>query len=221
MDANRLHILSQTPSLANHFISELRDVTVQKDSLRFRRNLERLGEVMACKISETLPYVEQTIQTPLAQTQQTLLQEFPILATVLRAGLPFHQGFLNYFDHSTSAFVGAYRVEGARKLSVHLDYMATPHLQDKILILVDPMLATGKSLVLTYNDMLQYGTPKRIIIAAIIASPEGVAHLQEQIPEAELWLGALDAHLNEQSYIVPGLGDAGDLAFGEKNEKVQ
>ncbi|KAA3440779.1 uracil phosphoribosyltransferase [Rufibacter hautae] len=217
MDSKRLQILSQTPSLANHFISELRDVAVQKDSLRFRRNLERLGEVMAFKISETLEYADKTIQTPLAQTPQTLLTEFPVLATVLRAGLPFHQGFLNYFDHSTSAFVGAYRVEGGRQLSVHLDYMATPNLEEKILILVDPMLATGKSLVLTYNDMLRFGKPKRIIISAIIASPEGVAHVQEQIPEAELWIGAVDERLNEHSYIVPGLGDAGDLAFGSKS----
>lgn len=218
MDPKRLHILTQTPSLANHFISELRDVTVQKDSLRFRRNLERLGEVMAYKISETLEYEERTIQTPLAQTQQTLLQEFPVLATVLRAGLPFHQGFMNYFDQATCAFVGAYRVEGdgERQLAVHLDYMAAPNLQDKVLILVDPMLATGKSLVLTYRDMLRFGTPKRIIIAAIIASPEGAAHIQEEIPEVELWVGALDERLNEQAYIVPGLGDAGDLAFGAK-----
>jgi uracil phosphoribosyltransferase len=216
MGHQRLHILSETPSLANHFISELRDVTVQTDSLRFRRNLERLGEVMAYKISETLTYAPQTIQTPLAQTSQTLLEEFPVLATVLRAGLPFHQGFMNYFDHSTCAFVGAYRVEGGRQLAVHLDYMATPDLENKILILVDPMLATGKSLVLTYRDMIKFGVPKRIIIAAIIASPEGVAHLQEEIPEAELWLGAMDERLNEQAYIVPGLGDAGDLAFGAK-----
>lgn len=218
MDLTRLHILSQTPSLANHFISELRDVTVQKDSLRFRRNLERLGEVMAYKISETLPYEEKTIKTPLALTQQTLLQAFPVVATVLRAGLPFHQGFMNYFDQATCAFVGAYRVEGdgERQLAVHLDYLAAPNLQDKILVLVDPMLATGKSLVLTYKDLLRFGTPKRLIIAAIIASPEGVAHVQEEIPEVEIWLGALDEGLNEQAYIVPGLGDAGDLAFGAK-----
>lgn len=218
MDLSRLHILSQTPSLANHFISELRDVTVQKDSLRFRRNLERLGEVMAYKISETLPYEEKTIKTPLALTQQTLLQAFPVVATVLRAGLPFHQGFMNYFDQATCAFVGAYRVEGdgERQLAVHLDYLAAPNLQDKVLVLVDPMLATGKSLVLTYKDLLRFGTPKRLIIAAIIASPEGVAHVQEEIPEVEIWLGALDEGLNEQAYIVPGLGDAGDLAFGAK-----
>ena len=218
MDPKRLHILSQTPSLANHFISELRDVTVQKDSLRFRRNLERLGEVMAYKISETLPFEEKPIQTPLAHTRQTLLQEFPVLATVLRAGLPFHQGFMNYFDQATCAFVGAYRVEGdgKRQLAVHLDYLAAPNLQGKTLILVDPMLATGKSLVLTYRDLLRFGTPKRLIIAAIIASPEGVAHIEAEIPEVELWLGALDERLNEQAYIVPGLGDAGDLAFGAK-----
>ncbi|WP_192823039.1 uracil phosphoribosyltransferase [Rufibacter sp. LB8] len=216
MDSKRLHILTQTPSLANHFISELRDVTVQKDSLRFRRNLERLGEMMACKISETLPYAQKTIQTPLAETQQTLLVEFPVLATVLRAGLPFHQGFLNYFDYSYSAFIGAYRVEGERQLKVHLDYMASPELEGKVLVLVDPMLATGKSLVQTYRDLLKFGTPARLIVAAVIASPEGVAHLQAEIPEVELWVGALDERLNEHAYIVPGLGDAGDLAYGAK-----
>lgn len=216
MDSQRLHILSQTPSLANQFLSELRNVAVQKDSLRFRRNLERLGEIMACKISETLAYETKTVQTPLAQTQQTLLQEFPVLATVLRAGLPFHQGFLNYFDHAPCAFIGAYRVEGERQLSVHLDYMAAPNLQDKVVILADPMLATGKSLIQTYRDMLRLGTPKRFIIAAVIASPEGIAHIQHEIPVAEIWVGAVDDHLNEQAYIVPGLGDAGDLAFGAK-----
>lgn len=216
MDQSRFHILSQTPSLANHFISELRDVSIQKDSLRFRRNLERLGEVLAYKISETLDFAEQTVQTPLAQTPQTLLVEFPVLATVLRAGLPFHQGFLNYFDRSNCAFVAAYRNEGGRQLTVHVDYLAAPDLQDKVLVLVDPMLATGKSLVLTYKALLRYGTPKRFIIAAAIASPEGVEHLLEELPGVELWVGALDDSLNEQSYIVPGLGDAGDLAFGAK-----
>ncbi|MGV3540638.1 MAG: uracil phosphoribosyltransferase, partial [Rufibacter sp.] len=211
MDSPRLHVLTQTPSLANQFLAELRDVTVQKDGLRFRRNLERLGEVMAFKISETLTYETKTIQTPLAATQQTLPTEFPVLATVLRAGLPFHQGFLNYFDHAACAFIGAYRVEGERQLSVHLDYLAAPNLQDKVLILADPMLATGKSLIQTYRDLLRFGKPRRLIIAAVIASPEGVAHIQHEIAEAELWVGAVDEHLNEQAYIVPGLGDAGDL----------
>ncbi|MBA9079335.1 MULTISPECIES: uracil phosphoribosyltransferase [Rufibacter] len=216
MDLQRLHILSQTPSLANQFISELRDVTVQKDSLRFRRNLERLGEIMAYRISETLPFEARTVQTPLEETEQMLLQDFPVLATVLRAGLPFHQGFLNYFDHATCAFIGAYRVEGERQLSVHLDYMAAPSLENKILILADPMLATGKSLIQTYRDLLRLGTPTRFIIAAVIASPEGVAHIHHEIPEAEIWVGALDERLNDHAYIVPGLGDAGDLAFGAK-----
>ncbi|GAA4311776.1 uracil phosphoribosyltransferase [Nibribacter koreensis] len=216
MDQNRLHILSQTPSIANHFISELRDVTIQTDTMRFRKNLERLAEVMAYRISETLQFAPQTIQTPLAQTQQTLLQEFPVLATVLRAGLPFHQGFLNYFDRSNCAFVAAYRVEGGRELTVHVDYLAAPDLQDQVLVLVDPMLATGKSLVQTYNALLRFGTPKRFIIAAAIASPEGVEFLHQELPNVEIWVGALDEKLDEHSYIVPGLGDAGDLAFGAK-----
>ncbi|AMM50525.1 uracil phosphoribosyltransferase [Rufibacter sp. DG15C] len=216
MDQNRLHILSQTPSIANHFISELRDVTIQTDTMRFRKNLERLAEVMAYRISETLAFAPQTVQTPLAQTQQTLLQEFPVLATVLRAGLPFHQGFLNYFDRSNCAFVAAYRVEGGRELTVHVDYLASPHLEDQVLVLVDPMLATGKSLVQTYNALLRFGVPKRFIIAAAIASPEGVEFLHQELPNVEIWVGALDEKLNEHSYIVPGLGDAGDLAFGAK-----
>jgi uracil phosphoribosyltransferase len=217
MQNPNLHILTATPSLANHFVAELRDVTVQHDSLRFRRNLERLGELLAYEISKTLPYTSAGITTPLAQTQTMLLAEQPVLATILRAGLPLYQGMLNYFDKAFSTFVGAYRVEEQNtELQINMDYLASTDLHDKILILADPMLATGRSLVKSYKGMLRHGKPVQVHFAAAIASPEGVAYVQEQVPEAHIWLGALDERLNEHSYIVPGLGDAGDLAYGPK-----
>ena len=211
-----VYILNKEPSIANHFISELRDINVQNDSMRFRRNLERLGEILAYRISTELSYAAKAIQTPLAISEEQVLVDFPVLATVLRAGLPFHQGFMNYFDRAPSAFVAAYRVEATSEVSVHVDYLAAPSLEGKVLLLVDPMLATGKSLALTYKAMLRFGTPRQVHIAAAIASPEGVAHVQAELPEANIWLGALDKELNERAYIVPGLGDAGDLAFGAK-----
>ncbi|MFD2248644.1 uracil phosphoribosyltransferase [Pontibacter ruber] len=212
-----LHILTDTPSLANHFVAELRDVTVQHDSLRFRRNLERLGELLAYEISKTLPYTSAGITTPLAQTQTMLLAEQPVLATILRAGLPLYNGMLNYFDKAFSTFVGAYRVEEQNtELQINMEYLASTDIHDKILILADPMLATGRSLVKSYKGMLRHGKPVQVHFAAAIASPEGVAYVQEQVPEAHIWLGALDERLNEHFYIVPGLGDAGDLAFGPK-----
>ncbi len=216
MNRENIHILTEEPSLANQFISELRDISIQRDALRFRRNLERLGEILAYKISVQLPYTTKQVQTPLTVCEQLHLTEYPVLATVLRAGLPFHQGFLNYFDQSPSAFVAAYRLEATAELTVNVDYLAAPSLEGRVLLLVDPMLATGKSLVLTYQAMLRFGTPSQVYIAAAIASPEGVAHLQRELPHTKIWLGALDESLNERSYIVPGLGDAGDLAFGAK-----
>jgi uracil phosphoribosyltransferase len=211
-----IHILNQEPSVANHFIAELRDITIQKDGLRFRRNMERLGEILAYKISTKLTYSPKQIRTSLALTEEQTLTDYPVLATVLRAGLPFHQGFLNYFDQAGSAFVAAYRLEASVEIHVNVDYLAAPSLAGKVLILVDPMLATGKSLVHTYNAMLRFGQPRQIHIASVIGSPEGVAYVQKALPQAHLWLGALDEKLNEQAYIVPGLGDAGDLAFGTK-----
>ena len=216
-DANaRIHVVCAEPSIANHFLAELRDREVQKDGLRFRRNLQRLGEIMAYRISTHLSYTDQAIQTPLAETTGKLLRDFPVLATVLRAGLPFHQGFLNYFDQSPSAFVAAYRVEGTATVTVQVDYLSAPRLDERVLILVDPMLATGKSLVQTYRAMLRFGTPRQVFIAAVIASPEGLAYVTQEIPEANFWLAAIDERLNEHAYIIPGLGDAGDLAFGSK-----
>ena len=212
----KIFILNQEPSVANHFIAELRDVRVQRDSMRFRRNLERLGEILAYKISTGLSYRTEAVETPLALTSELVLEDFPVLATVLRAGLPFHQGFMNYFDQASSAFVAAYRMEATSEISVQVDYLAAPSLAGKVLLLVDPMLATGKSLALTYKAMLRFGMPREVHLAAAIASPEGLAHIQAALPQAHIWLGALDERLDENFYIVPGLGDAGDLAFGAK-----
>ena len=215
-DNPRVHVVCAEPSVANHFLAELRDVDVQRDSLRFRRNLQRLGEIIAYRISSQLSYVEKSVKTPLGEAKSLQLHDFPVLATVLRAGLPFHQGFLNYFDQSPSAFVAAYRIEGTSQVQVQVDYLSAPSLDERVLILVDPMLASGKSLVQTYRAMLRFGTPRQVHIAAVIASPEGVANVTREIPEATLWLAAIDEKLNAQAYIVPGLGDAGDLAFGSK-----
>ncbi len=212
----RVHVVCAEPSVANHFLAELRDVDVQRDSLRFRRNLQRLGEIMAYRISSQLSYTERTVRTPLGESRTQHLHDFPILATVLRAGLPFHQGFLNYFDQSPSAFVAAYRIEGTAQVQVQVDYLSAPRLDERVLILADPMLASGKSLVQTYRAMLRFGTPRQVHIAAVIASPEGVAHVTREIPEATLWVAAIDEGLNAQAYIVPGLGDAGDLSYGSK-----
>ena len=212
----RVHVVCAEPSIANHFLAELRDVEVQRDSLRFRRNLQRLGEIIAYRISSQLSYTDKTVKTPLGESRSKQLHDFPILATVLRAGLPFHQGFLNYFDQSPSAFVAAYRIEGTAQVQVQVDYLSAPRLDERVLILADPMLASGKSLVQTYRAMLRFGTPRQVHIAAVIASPEGVTHVTREIPEATLWVAAIDEKLNDQAYIVPGLGDAGDLSYGSK-----
>ncbi|MFD2783894.1 uracil phosphoribosyltransferase [Hymenobacter rubripertinctus] len=212
----RVRVVCAQPSIANHFLAELRDVEVQKDSLRFRRNLQRLGEIMAYNISSQLSYTDKTVRTPLGESSSQHLRDFPVLATVLRAGLPFHQGFLNYFDQSPSAFVAAYRIEGTAQVQVQVDYLSAPSLDGRVLILVDPMLASGKSLVQTYRAMLRFGTPRQVHIAAVIASPQGVEYVTREVPEATLWLAAIDDDLNAQAYIVPGLGDAGDLSYGSK-----
>ncbi|UOQ73879.1 uracil phosphoribosyltransferase [Hymenobacter cellulosilyticus] len=214
--ADRVRIVCAEPSIANHFLAELRDVDVQRDSLRFRRNLQRLGEIIAYRISSQLSYTEKVVQTPLASSSSKQLRDFPVLATVLRAGLPFHQGFLNYFDQSPSAFAAAYRIEGTSQVRVQVDYLSAPNLDERVLILADPMLASGKSLVQTYRAMLRFGQPRQVHIAAVIASPEGVDYVTREIPEATLWVAAVDDHLNEHAYIVPGLGDAGDLSYGSK-----
>ena len=213
-----MFILTSTNTIANHFIAELRDVNIQKDSMRFRRNMERLGEVLAYEISKSLSYQPASVQTPLAIAHTNLLIQQPVLVTILRASLPFHQGFLNVFDRAENAFIGAYRGKhrADETFDIQMDYLACPDLSHKTVILIDPMLATGKSLIKSYEALLTYGKPVRIIIAVAIAAPEGIHFLQTLIPEADFFVGTIDEKLNEKFYIVPGLGDAGDLAYGEK-----
>jgi uracil phosphoribosyltransferase len=212
-----MFVLSECSSIGNQFIAELRDVSVQKDRLRFRKNLERLGEILAYEISKSFPYHSQEIETPLASTSVLVPSVNPVIFAILRASIPFYNGFLNFFDKAESGFIGAWREEGEKEIQVNLGYHASPSVQGKTIILVDPMLATGKSLLLSMDTILSHGTPEIIHIAAGIASPEGIDYLKKniQVPY-RLWVGAVDQSLNAQSYIVPGLGDAGDLAFGEK-----
>lgn len=211
--------LSKKHSLLSNWISELRDVEVQNDRMRFRRNLERIGEIIAYEISKTLPYLTKETQTPLGASECKVLQEQPILATILRAGLPLHQGLLNYFDKADNAFISAYRKhrkDGSFEISV--EYMSSPELEDRILIISDPMLATGASLVKTVKFLKEEGRPKAIHVVAAIACTEGIDYLQREIPDVKLWCGAIDEELTAKGYIVPGLGDAGDLAYGPKTQ---
>jgi len=206
-------------SILNQFIAELRDVNVQKDQMRFRRNMERIGEIMALEVSKRLNYVTKDIQTPLGISTINVPEEDIVLATVFRAGLPFHQGFHNYFDHCENAFVSAYRKYlDEVNFDIHIEYMASPKLDGKTLILVDPMLATGSSMFLAYRALLLKGTPARIHLAAAIAAQQGVDYVTKKFPQdiTTLWCAAIDPELNKQAYIVPGLGDAGDLCYGEK-----
>ncbi|MEP0713591.1 uracil phosphoribosyltransferase [Algoriphagus sp.] len=213
-----MFVLSDTPSLANHFLREMRDIHIQNDRMRFRRNLERMGEIMAYELSKSLEYVSTEIQTPLTTTSNLIASEKPVIVSVMRASLPFYQGFLNYFDQADSGFIGAFRDESTPgEITIQLGYHASPSVEGRVLILADPMLATGKSLVESIQTILSHGTPKHIHIAAVIAAPEGIQYLKENITcSYSLWIGAIDEKLNHQSYIVPGLGDAGDLAFGPK-----
>ncbi|MFR9165757.1 MAG: uracil phosphoribosyltransferase [Dysgonomonas sp.] len=210
--------LSEQNSLLNNFVSEIRDVNIQTDRLRFRRNLERIGEVMAYEISKTLSYKQVETQTPLGQSTANCVEDPVVLGTILRAGLGFHHGFLNYFDKAENAFVSAYRKykENHQSFHVHIEYIASPLLNNKTLIITDPMLATGESMELSYRALLTKGQPAKVHIATIIASQYAVDYCKEHISEATLWAAAIDPELNEQAYIVPGLGDAGDLAYGEK-----
>lgn len=209
--------LTSFNSVASQFIAELRDQHIQKDRLRFRRNLERIGEILAYEISKTLDYHVVPTETPLGVADMNLPQKRIVLATVLRAGLPFHQGMLHYFDQADNAFIGAYRREHKNgSLEIQLDYVGSADLNDAVLILADPMLATGASINLALQQLERYGKPAVIHIAAVIASNAGVEAVKKAYPKAYLWTGAVDEELTAKSYIVPGLGDAGDLAFGEK-----
>lgn len=210
--------LSEQHSLVSNWVSELRDVTVQNDRMRFRRNLERIGEIAAYEISKILPYTEKIIETPLGTHNSKVLLEQPILATILRAGLPLHQGMLNYFDKADNAFVSAYRKHHRDgSFEIHMEYMSCPDLNNRIVIISDPMLATGASLVKTVQYMKEEGNPSEIHIVAAIACTVGIEYVRREVGEnVRLWCGDIDDELTAKGYIVPGLGDAGDLAFGQK-----
>ena len=211
--------LGKQNSIFNYFIREIRDVNIQKDSMRFRRNIERIGEIFAYEISKKMEYENKDITTPLGISTESLMIEKPVLATILRAGLPLHQGLLNYFDRSDNCFISAFRKhKKGGNFEIKIEYMSSPSLDGKTVVLCDPMLASGNSMVLAMKALLSKGKPKHIHIAAIIASSEGIQYLKENTPfrNCTLWLGAQDAEMTSQSYIVPGLGDAGDLAYGVK-----
>jgi len=214
-----INIIGSNNSIFNQIVSEIRDEVIQKDSMRFRRNLERVGEIFAYEISKTLEYHEKNVQTPLGVAKVNVLKEQPVLTTILRAGIPLHQGLLNYFDKAGSAFISAYRKYNSDgTFNIHADYMSCPSIQNKVVFLSDPMLATGSSLVLAYKALLKNGTPKHIHIISVIASKQGIENIKKHLPmeNTSLWLGAVDDDLTVKSYIVPGLGDAGDLAYGSK-----
>lgn len=211
------NISSQT-SVLNTFLAQIRSVEIQKDPLRFRRNMERIAEILGYEVSKRLVYHETEVVTPLGKAKIDLPKENPLLATILRAGLSMHQGLLNYFDQSESAFISAYRKHStAEEFEIYVEYMAAPNLDNKTWIISDPMLATGSSMVTVYQAMLRYGNPKRIFIVSAIATPQALDYVKKHLPEnTEIFVGAIDQELTAQSYIVPGLGDAGDLAYGEK-----
>ena len=215
-----IHILGKENTILNKFIAQVRDSKIQTDSMRFRRNVERIGEIMGYEISKTLNYKSQLVETPLGEVQMELISDKVVVATVLRAGLPLQQGMLNYFDDAECAFVSAYRKnkkDGTFKINV--EYVSCGSLEGKILIIADPMLATGQSLRMTYEALVAHGgEPLHTHIASVIASEQGVEYAQQHLPtkKTTLWLGAVDAELTSRAYIVPGIGDAGDLCYGKK-----
>jgi uracil phosphoribosyltransferase len=213
-----VHEFGKQHSIFNQYMREIRDEVIQKDSMRFRRNIERIGEVMAYEISKTLDYAFQEITTPLGVAEISLPVNQPLLCTIMRAGLPMHYGMLNIFDHADSAFIAAFRKhDAAGNFEIEVDYVSSPPIDGCELIICDPMLATGQSLEKAYKQLMQRGTPARVHIASIIASETGLKYLRSKLPEStRYWVGAIDSELTAHAYIVPGLGDAGDLAFGKK-----
>jgi uracil phosphoribosyltransferase len=210
-------ILNHSNSIANCYLADLRNVAVQQDRLRFRTNLERLGTLMAYEVSKSLDFESKTITTPLKETSVQLPNDDIVLISILRAALPFMDGFLKVYDKASVGFIGAWRKEEGDSIEVSLDYTAAPDLNGKTVILMDPMLATGKSLVVALNQILKNGRPKKMHICSVISAPEGISYVKENIKiDYQMWTWAVDEKLNEQSYIVPGLGDAGDLSFGSK-----
>ncbi len=205
-------------SLVNVFMRELRDEIIQKDMLRFRHNIERIGEIAAYEISQTLNYKAIETQTCLGTAESHIVDDKVVVATILRAGLPLHQGVLNYFDSAENAFVSAFRkYDSESEFHIHIEYIASPRIDDKVLIITDPMLATGSSMELAYEALLTKGMPKKIHIVSVVATPQAIDFIKDKFPaDTTLWVGAIDNGMNEHKYIIPGLGDAGDLAYGEK-----
>jgi uracil phosphoribosyltransferase len=215
----QIHYISDKNSILNKFIAEIRDVTVQKDSLRFRRNIERIGEILAYELSKKLSYKMVDVVTPLGMKTIGKSVNDIVLCSILRAGLPLHQGLLNYFDDAENAFISAYRHHPNKDAAFEIvvEYFASPSIENKTLLLADPMLATGQSLVAVYEAIKQYGVPKELHIVVVIASKEGIDFIRDHFPKnTNLWIAAVDDTLNDKGYIIPGLGDAGDLAFGTK-----
>ncbi|MCM4167440.1 Uracil phosphoribosyltransferase [Arenibacter antarcticus] len=214
-----IHYLGEGNSLLNQFVAELRDVDIQKDAMRFRKNIERIGEILSYELSKTLEYGPKTIITPLGTKEMTLPQNELVLCSILRAGFPLHQGMLNYFDKAENGFISAFRhhPNDADDFEVLVEYFATPSLKDKTLVLIDPMLATGRTLENVLKALKDYGTPKQIHLVSVIGSKEGIAHVEKVFPKnTHLWISAIDEALNSRGYILPGLGDAGDLSYGSK-----
>lgn len=210
--------LSEHNSLLSNFMKELRSEQIQQDSMRFRRNIERVGEITAYEMSKTFSYKQETVHTPLADAQLNTPDEQIVIATILRAGLPFHQGFLSYLDHAENAFISAYRqYTSETEFFIHTEYIASPSLEGKTLIICDPMLATGSSMEVAYKALLAKGTPKKVYLASVLATPQAIEYLNNTLPaDVTLYTAVIDPVLNPHKYIVPGLGDAGDLAYGEK-----
>lgn len=209
--------LSEQHSLISNWVGELRNVDIQADRMRFRRNLERIGEAIAYEISKKLPSVEKDIQTPLGTATCKVLKDQPVLATILRAGLPLHQGLLNYFDQADNAFISAYRKHNKDgSFEISLDYISCPDMENRVVIISDPMLATGSSLVKTISFLKEEGHPREIHIVVAIACTVGIEYVKREDPSVTIWCGDIDDELTAKGYIVPGLGDAGDLAFGTK-----
>jgi uracil phosphoribosyltransferase len=215
----RLHNISENSSILNHFLAQIRDINIQNDSMRFRKNIERIGEIMAYELSKTLEYKDIAVQTPLGIKNTTTIADNVVLCSILRAGLALHMGFMHIFDNAENGFVSAYRhhYKNDDDFEILVEYQAAPSFQNKNLILIDPMLATGQSMVAVFNKLMTEETPKEIHIAVVIAAPEGIEYLRQNLPDScHLWIAAIDEKLNEKNYIVPGLGDAGDLAYGSK-----
>jgi uracil phosphoribosyltransferase len=207
-------------SVLNTYITQIRDKEIQKDAMRFRKNIERIGSILAYELSKNLPFSEKEITTPLGNKKMQVIDEKIVLCSILRAGLPLHQGVLNVFDQAENAFISAYRKhhkDNEKDFTIEVEYFASPSLEEKTLILIDPMLATGSSMVAVYKALKQHGIPKKIHIVSVIGSLQGVEYIEKYFPKStELWISAIDDKLNDKGYIIPGLGDAGDLAFGNK-----